>query len=77
MKISRLTTNGRISIPVKLRKKYGLYPGRSVKFEFVNDRLLIIPLATTLEIRANVGVLKLKGKMLKSLIEEKKREWDL
>jgi AbrB family looped-hinge helix DNA binding protein len=77
MKISKLTTNGRITIPAPLRKKYGLTPGRRVKFETAGDGIEIIPLATPEEIRANAGFLGMKGKLLKSLLKEKKREREL
>lgn len=75
MKFVKLTTQGRVTIPAPLRKKYGLTPGRQVE---------IIPLATPAEIRANIGFLGMtslepgkKGKLLKSLMEEKKREREL
>ena len=71
MKISKLSTNGRVTIPAALRKKYGLSPGRKVKFELEEDGVLIIPLATPEEIKANAGILRMKGKLLKSLMEEK------
>jgi AbrB family looped-hinge helix DNA binding protein len=74
MKFSKLTTNGRITIPAELRKKYGLTPGRRVRFFEDKDGIKIIPLFTAEEIKANTGVLGLKGEMLKSLMEEKKRK---
>jgi len=74
MKFSKVTTNGRVTIPAELRKKFGLTPGRKVKFEPTEDGVRIIPLATPEEIRANAGLLGLKGKMLKSLMEDKKIE---
>ena len=84
MKISKLTTNGRITIPAPLRKKYGLTPGRKVKFNASEDgtclagrQVEIIPLATPEEIRTNAGFPGMKGKLLNSLMEEKKREREL
>lgn len=81
---TRVTTNGRITIPAALRKKYGLNPGRRVRFVVEENGIKIIPLFTKDEISANAGVLGLtslkpgkKGKMLKSLVEEKKREREL
>jgi len=74
MKLFRVTTNGRVSIPSELRKKHGLYTGRKVKLEIADGGLLIIPLATAEEIRAKIGSLGLKGKMMRSLMEEKNRE---
>lgn len=74
MKFSKITTNGRITIPASLRKKYGFTPGRKVKFEIVEDGIILIPLVTKQEVRANAGILGMKGKLLKSLMKEKKRE---
>lgn len=74
MKILKVTTNGRITIPAKLRKKFGLTPGRKVKFEPTEVEVRIIRLVTPDEIRANAGLLGLKGKMLKALMEDKKLE---
>lgn len=46
MKISKLTTNGRITIPAPLRKKYGLTPGRRVKFKTTEDGTCLAGLHT-------------------------------
>ena len=77
MKFARLTSNGRLTIPTSLRKKYKLTPGRKVKFEDAENCIRIIPLATSEEIKANIGFLGEKGKLLNSLIEEKTRERNL
>jgi AbrB family looped-hinge helix DNA binding protein len=50
MKLAKVTTNGRVTIPAVLRKKYKLLPGRKVKFELEEDGIVIIPLATPEEI---------------------------
>jgi AbrB family looped-hinge helix DNA binding protein len=79
MKITaaKFTTRGRLTIPAKLRKKYKLHPGTKVKFVIEKDVIRIIPLATAEEIKANAGILGMKGKLLKSLMEEKKGEREL
>jgi AbrB family looped-hinge helix DNA binding protein len=41
---AKFTTQGRITIPVEIRKKYKLTPGRRVKFEITDDGIRIIPL---------------------------------
>lgn len=74
MKIVKVTNNGRITLPTELWKKYGLYAGRKVKFEACEDGFKIIPLVTKEEIKANVGFLGTKGKLLKVLREEKGKE---
>lgn len=74
MKYSRLTTNDRVTVPTTLRKKYGLAPGCKVKFEIVNEGIKITALVTPDEIKTNIGFLGTKGMLLKTLVEEKKRE---
>jgi AbrB family looped-hinge helix DNA binding protein len=77
MKLIKLTSNGRITLPASLRKKCNLTPGRKVKFEAMEDGIKIIPLITPEEIKGNTGFLGMKGKLLKSLMVEKEREREL
>ncbi|HMN26274.1 MAG TPA: AbrB/MazE/SpoVT family DNA-binding domain-containing protein [Ignavibacteriaceae bacterium] len=74
MKIAKLTANGRVTIPAKLRTKFNLAPGKRVKFEVEQDAIKIIPIATPKEIKSNAGFLGTKGKLLKLLMEEKRIE---
>jgi AbrB family looped-hinge helix DNA binding protein len=77
MKLSKVTSGGRVTIPVELRKKYNLKPGTRVHFEELNNGIKIIPL-TKETTRTNAGFLKIKGKsLLKVLMEEKKKEREL
>ncbi len=71
MKLVKVTTNGCITIPAKLRKQYELTSGRKVKLKLEKDGLLLTPLATPEEIENNVGFLETKGRLLKALMEEK------
>jgi AbrB family looped-hinge helix DNA binding protein len=77
MNYCKLTTNGKVTIPAPLRKKYKLTPGRQVRFEIAENGIRIIPLVTAEEIRANISFLGMKGRLLKSLMEEKKIEREL
>ena len=77
MKLVKVTKNGRITIPAELRKKYNLSPGRRVRFTEEGSGIVITPLATPEEIKANIGFLGMKGKLLKSLMKEKQREREL
>lgn len=43
---AKVTTQGRITIPELLRKKYRLNQGRLVRFEETETGILIIPLVT-------------------------------
>lgn len=77
MRISKVTTNGRVTIPYELRKRHKLKPGTRVNFVEEKDGIRIIPV-TPETIRANAGILKIKGKsLLKALMEEKKKEREL
>ncbi len=73
MKLYKVSTKGRITLPAELRKKYKLTPGKRVRFIEEKDGLRMIPLATPEEIKANIGFLGTGGKMLKALMEEKKK----
>jgi AbrB family looped-hinge helix DNA binding protein len=77
MKILKIKSNGSVTIPARLRKKYGLHLGRKVKFEINKSGIQIIPLVTSEEIKANIGFLGTKGKLLKALMEKKKFEREL
>lgn len=69
---SKLNNKGVITITARFPKKYNFNHGRKVKFEETEYGILITPLFTKEDIKANVGCLGLKGKMLRSLMEEKK-----
>jgi len=74
MEISKITSKGRLTIPIELRKRYNLFPGRKVKFEVTEVSVRIIPMATPEEIRENAGFLEMKEKLLRALMEGKKSE---
>lgn len=76
MKIYKVTTGGRVTVTAELRKKYKLKPGTRVKFSEEENGIKIIPI-TPETIKANAGFLGMKGKLLKSLMKEKKREREL
>ena len=77
MKLSKVTTNGRVTLPAELRKKYKLIPGRKIRFEVEQDGIKITPLVTPEQIRTNVGFLGTNGKLLRALIKAKKIEREL
>ena len=74
MKLGKVTTKGRVTIPLSLRKKYRLTPRRKVRFEPIEDGIKIIPLATPKEIEVNIGFLGTNVKLLKTLMDEKKKD---
>ncbi len=71
-----VTSKGQLVIPAKLRKKFGIKTGTRVNFFEERDGIKIIPVTKEI-IEANKGFLGTKGKLLKSLMEEKKKEREL
>lgn len=76
MESSTVTTKGQVVIPSKLRKKYGIKNGTIVHFYEADGEIRVVPVTPEL-IDANIGILGLKGKSLKTLADEKKREREL
>ena len=64
MKLAKVTSKGRITIPAELREKHKLTPRRRMKFEAAEDGIKIIPLVTPEEIKANIGFLGMKENFL-------------
>ncbi|HAX48543.1 MAG TPA: AbrB/MazE/SpoVT family DNA-binding domain-containing protein [Ignavibacteria bacterium] len=76
MESSKITTKGQLVIPSRLRKKYKIKDGTRVNFIEESDGIKLLPVTAEF-IRANVGFMGTKGKMLKMLMEEKKTEREL
>ena len=73
MRTVKATTKGRITIPAELRKKFGIKPGIKIDFIDEGDGIRLQPINEDY-IRSQVGFMKTKGKLLKELMREKKRE---
>jgi AbrB family looped-hinge helix DNA binding protein len=76
METGYVTSKGQLVIPSKLRRKFGIKPGTMVNFFEEEDGIKIIPLTPEV-ISSNKGFLGTKGKLLKALMEEKKKEREL
>lgn len=76
METSIVTTKGQVVIPSRLRRKYGIKNGTRIHFLEVNGEMRIIPVTPEL-IDKNIGLLGTKGKLMRALREEKKREREL
>ena len=76
MDSSVVTTKGQVVIPSKLRRKYGIKSGTLVQFYEADGEIRIVPITHEL-IRNNAGFMGTKGKLLRALMEEKKREREL
>ena len=73
MDTSIVTTKGQVVIASKLRRRYGIRNGTRIYFYEKECEILMIPLTHEL-VDANIGFLGTKGKLLKALAEEKKKE---
>ncbi len=76
MDTSIVTTKGQVVIPSKIRRKFGIRNGTRIHFYEKNGEILMIPLTHEL-VDANIGFLGTKGKLLKALADEKRREREL
>ncbi len=76
MDTSIVTTKGQVVIPSKIRKKMGIRNGTRIHFFEREGEIIIVPLTHEL-VEDNIGFLGTKGKLLKSLAEEKKKEREL
>lgn len=52
--ISTITTKGQITIPVSIRKAYGLHPNDRVDFIAEGDRIILLPVKTLRDFRGSV-----------------------
>lgn len=76
METGYVTSKGQLVIPSKLRRKFGIKEGTRVNFFEEDDGIKIIPV-TPETIDANKGFLGTGGKLLKALMQEKKKEREL
>jgi len=76
METSIVTSKGQVVIPSKLRHKYGIKNGTRVHFYEVNGEIRLVPVTPEL-IDKNIGLLGTRGKLMRALMEEKKREREL
>lgn len=76
MEFGYVTSKGQLVIPSRLRKKFGIKEGTRINF-FEEEGGIKMVAMTSEVIEDNKGFLKTKGKLLKALMEDKKREREL
>ena len=76
METSIVTVKGQIVVPVKIRRRFGIKKGTKVAFIEQNGKLMIQPLDKSY-FESLAGILGTNGKMMKSLMDDKKREREL
>jgi len=73
MEVAVVRSKGQIVIPAKIRKKFGIKNGSRIALIEKDEKIIMQPLDK--EYFNNLaGILDEKGKMLKSLIDDKKKE---
>jgi len=76
METSSLTIKGQIVVPYKIRRKLGLKKGSKVGFIEKDNKIILQPLDKSYY-KSLIGIAGTKGKAMKSLMEDKKREREL
>jgi AbrB family looped-hinge helix DNA binding protein len=76
METSIVTVKGQIVVPAKIRRKFGIRKGTKIAFIEQHGKLIIQPLDKSY-FDSLAGVLGTQGKLLKSLMEDKKKEREL
>ncbi len=76
METAVVTTKGQIVVPARIRRKFGIKKGTKIAFIERDGKLIIQPLDKGY-FESMAGILGTNGDMLKSLMEDKKREREL
>jgi AbrB family looped-hinge helix DNA binding protein len=76
METSVVTVKGQVVIPAKIRRKFGIKNGTKVAFIEEGGKVLIQPLDKNY-FENLAGMLNEKGKMLQSLMDDKRKEREL
>jgi AbrB family looped-hinge helix DNA binding protein len=73
MDICVVGANGRILLPAKIRRRFKIKEGMTIAFIEQNDKLVILPLHARY-FKDLAGIVGTKGKILGSLLHDKKRD---
>ncbi len=73
METAYVTSKGRVVVPLRLRKRYGIKPGTKVCFIDMGAEILLRPI-TPHYIRSVCGMLKGRTLATQELLEERARE---
>ena len=76
VEMSIVTTKGQLVIPARLRRRHGIKRGTRVCLIEHGEEIVLKPMTTEYFEKIS-GVLGTKGKVLKSFMEEKKKEREL
>jgi AbrB family looped-hinge helix DNA binding protein len=73
MPVVTSTIKGQIVIPAEIRARFKIKKGTRVNVYYEGNRIIVEPI-TDDPIAEGLGMLKTKGRILKSLIEDRKKE---
>ena len=73
MNVVKATVKGQILIPASLRRKYKIERGTHLRVYGRKNHIVLEPVVQD-PVEEGRGMLKTKGRILKSLIEDRKRE---
>jgi AbrB family looped-hinge helix DNA binding protein len=73
MDVVKATVKGQILIPASLRRKYQIEKGTPLRVYGGKNRIILEPVDRN-QVQEGRGMLKSKGRVLRSLIEDRKRE---
>jgi len=73
MDVVKATVKGQVLIPASLRRKYRIERGTALRVYGGKNRIILEPVDRD-SVNEGRGLLKTKGRVLKSLIEDRKRE---
>ena len=76
MNIAVVTTKGQIVIPSKIRKRFNIKRGTKISIIEKEEQIILQPL-TNEYFEKMAGILNTKGKLTKSLLEERTKEKEL
>ena len=76
MPIVTSTIKGQIVIPAAIRARFKIKKGTQVNVYDDGNRIIVEPLADDL-IKKGRGMLKTRGKILRALVEDRKKEAEL
>jgi len=76
MEISIVNSKGQITIPSEIRRRLGITRGSKIGFIEHDGRIYVQPLDKNY-FESLAGIVGTKGRMLKSLMESKKKEREL
>ena len=73
MNVVKATVKGQVLIPASLRRKYHIGKGTPLRIYGGKNRIILEPVIRD-PVEEGRGILKTKGRILKALIEDRKRE---